>query len=893
MFWHSKNERMNELNAEMQAHLDMATRDRIARGESPEDAARNARREFGDQTTVRESTSDMWSSDWPHQMVQEFKQAARSLARVPVFSLAAVLTLALGIGANTAIFSVINGVVLRPLPFAKPNQLVYITSQFSKMNLDHFPLDGAEFIELRERNRSFKEVGAYAVGAVNVGADESPRRVTSAIASASLFTAMAVPPLAGRTFHEDETLPNGPSVAVISRDLWRTAFGGRSIVGQQIQVDGVARTVIGVMPSGFDVHDEGVQIWTPLVLDPANRNQLRGGHFLTLVARLKDDVPLARAKSDLEAMLAQWNVLDGGNGKPPSECCGNGYVHTPHPQEHRLRYDNLQADIVGGIGRTLWILQAAVGFVLLIACANLANLLLIRAEGRHKELALRAALGAGRGRLIRQFVAESLVLSIAGAVGGIALARIGLKVFVAAGSSSIPRAAAVGIDGRVLAFTLLVAIGTGILFGLTPALHLSVGNLGLTLREAGSRTTAVGARRRMRSALVVGEMALAVTLVIGAGLLLKSFWNLMSVDAGFDRSHLTTFRVALSPRVYTDSMRRVAFFDNVTRQLATVPGVRSAAGMSGLPPQRFINANTTFIEGYEAKPGEQKMPNIDYYQYATPNYFTTMRIPIVAGRGFGPQDGPLSPPVMVINESMAKRYFETVSPVGRRVRPGGPGSTMFTIIGVAKDVKQGGVGSKAGTELYMDYEQMPQYAGFAPAAMYVVVRADLDKAALAPSIRKVVAGLDATIPIVQLRSMDEVFGDSVSQPHFIAQLLAVFALVAVVLSAVGTYGVVAYSITERVREIGIRMALGASADRVLGMVLRQGLTLGVVGVVIGLAGAALITRLMGALLFGVKPIDVGTFAAVAGLMLFVAGVAAYGPARRATKVDPLTALRAE
>ena len=892
MFWRSRNARMRDLNSEMQAHLDMATRDRIARGESPDDAARNARREFGDQTTVRESTSDMWSADWPHQVAQEFRQAARSLARVPVFSLAAVLTLALGIGANTAIFSVINGVVLRPLPFAKPNQLVYITSQFPKMNLDHFPLDGAEFIELRERNHSFKEVGAYAVGAVNVGADESPRRVTSAIASASLFTAMAVPPLAGRTFHEDETLPNGPSVAVISRDLWQTAFGGRSIVGQQVQVDGVARTVIGVMPSGFDVHDEGVQIWTPLVLDPANRNQLRGGHYLTLVGRLKDDVSPERAKSDLEAMLAQWNVLDGGNGKPPSECCGNGYVHTPHPQEHRLRYDNLQGDIIGGIGRTLWLLQAAVGFVLLIACANLANLLLIRAEGRHKELALRAALGAGRGRLIRQFIAESLVLSVVGAVGGVALARVGLKVFVAAGSSSIPRAGAVGIDGRVLAFTLLVAVGTGVLFGLAPALHLSVGNLGLTLREAGSRTTAVGSRRRMRSALVIGEMALAVTLVIGAGLLIKSFWNLMSVDAGFDRSHLTTFRLALPPRVYRDSVRRVQFFDNVTRRLVSVPGVRSAAAMSGLPPQRFINANDTNIEGYEPKPGEQKTPNIDYYQYATSSYFTTMRIPIVAGRGFGPQDGPLSPPVMVINETMAKRYYGSVSPVGRRIQPGGD-SVFFTVIGVAKDVKQGGVGSKTGTELYLDYEQMPRDYGFAPAAMYVVVRADLDKAALAPSIRKVVSGLDATIPIVQLRSMDEVFGDSVSQPHFIAQLLAVFALVALVLSAVGTYGVVAYSITERVREIGIRMALGASAERVLGMVLRQGLALGVAGVVIGVAGAALITRLMGTLLFGVKPVDAGTFAAVSGLMLVVACAAAYVPAKRATRVDPLTALRAE
>jgi predicted permease len=892
MFWRSRKSRAQDLDAEIRTHLEMAIRDRVARGESPEEAARNARRQFGDATTVREATSDMWSSDWPHQVAQEFRHAARSLARVPVFSLAAVITLALGIGANTAIFSVINGVVLRPLPFAKPQQLVYITSQFPKMNLDHFPLDGAEFLELQERNRSFRAVGAYAVGAVNVGADQSPRRVTSAIASASLFDAMAVLPLAGRTFRPEETLPNAASVAVLSRDLWQSAFGGRSLVGQQIQIDGVPRTVIGIMPSGFDVHDEGVQVWLPFVIDPANKNQFRGGHFLTLVARLQDGVSLERARVELETMLAQWNSIDGGNGKPPSECSGAGCVHTPHPTEHRLRYDGLQADIVGGIGRVLWILQAAVAFVLLIACANLANLLLMRAEGRHKELALRSALGAGRGRLIRQFVAESLVLSMVGAAAGIALARAGLKVFVAAGASSIPRAASIAIDGRVLAFTLLVAIGTGVLFGLAPALHLSTENLGLTLRDAGSRTTAVGARSRTRRGLVIGEIALAVTLVIGAGLLLKSFWNLMAVDAGFDRSHLTTFRIALPPRVYRDTLRRVAFYDNLTRDLSSLPGVRATAAMSGLPPQRFINANDTDIEGYVPAPGEQQEPNIDYYQYATPAYFTTMRIPLVAGRGFGPQDGPQSPPVAVINEAMAKRYYRSQSPVGRRIRPGG-GGQWFTVIGVAKDVKQGGVDSKVGTELYLDYQQLPTYSGYVPPSLNVVVRSDLDKSALGPSIRRVVATLDPTLPIVQMRSMDDVFGDSVARPHFLAELLGVFALVALVLSAVGTYGVLAYSITERFREIGIRMALGASGERVLRMVMREGLSLAIGGVVLGLIGAAAVTRLMSTLLFGVSPVDGTTFAAVSGLMLVVACLATFVPARRATRVDPLTALRAE
>jgi predicted permease len=892
MFWRNNKTRTRELNEEMQAHLDMAIRDRIARGESPTEAERNARRTFGDQTVVRETTSDMWSSDWPHQIAQEFRQATRSLARVPVFSIAAILTLALGVGANTAIFSVINGVILRPLPFAKPNQLVYITSQFARQGLDHFPLDGAEFFELRERSKAFKSVGAYNVSAVNVGADETPRRVTSAIASASLFSTMGTPPLEGRTFREEETLPHAAAVVVLSRDLWETAFGGRPVIGTQIQVDGVARTVIGIMPRGFDIHDEGVQIWLPLVLDPATKNQLRGGHFLTLVGRLNDGTSLAQARTDLESMLSRWNSLDGGDGRTSAECCGPGFVHAPDAKEHRLRFDDLRSDIVGSIGRVLWVLQAAVAFVLLIACANLANLLLMRAEGRHKELALRAALGAGRGRLIRQFLAESLVLSVAGAAAGVALAQVGLKAFVAAGASSIPRAAAIGIDARVLAFALIIAVGTGVFFGLAPALHLSMGNLGLTLREAGSRTTAVGARSRMRRGLVIGETALAVTLVIGAGLLVQSFWNLMTVDAGFERSHLTTFRVALPPRVYNDNNRRVAFFDQLTRELSATPGVMGAAAMSGLPPQRNVNANDTDIEGYTPSPDENKQPNLDYYQYATSSYFSTMKIPMVSGRGFGPQDGPSSPPVALINETTAKRYYRNINPVGRRIRPAGD-TVWFTIVGVARDVKQAGVDSKVGTELYLNYAQLPLYYGFVTPNLYVAVRSTLDKAALAPSIRKVVTGLDPALPVAQLRSMDEVFGDSVARQHFLAELLGLFAGVALVLSAVGTYGVLSYSITERGREIGIRMALGATAGEVLTMVLRQGLTLAVSGLVVGLLGAAALTRLMSTLLFGVRPIDPETFAVVSIITILVATTAALVPARRATRVDPLTALRAE
>jgi predicted permease len=887
--WRSRQTREAELEAEIRAHLDMAMRERIAQGVPPEEAVRQAQLDFGNTVTVREVTSDMWNTQWLYQGIQDTRYAVRSLLRVPGFALVAVLTLALGIGANTAIFSVINGVILRPLPFPKPQQLVYITSQFPQLGFDQFWVDRAEFLEFRERNRAFQDVGAFAVQAVNVAADESPQRVTSALASASLFNTLAVAPLQGRAFTSEETLPNGPPVVVLSQELWRTAFGGRAIVGHQIDVNGVKRTVVGIMPAGFDVHDQGVKIWLPLVIDPAQRSQYRGGHFLYLVGRLKNGVSLQQARRELEPLLAQWVVADGGSvgavmGAP-------GAVHAPNPTTHRLRYDDLQQDMVGGIGRALWLLQAAVAFVLLIACANLANLLLMRAESRHKEIAVRAALGAGRAQLIRHFIAESLVLSLAGAVAGTVLAHFGLRALIAAGSASIPRAQSIAIDARVLAFTLAIALATGVLFGLAPMLHLSSGSLGLALRDAGSRTTSASARNRVRRGLVIAETALAVMLVIGAGLLLRSFWNLVRVDAGFDRSNLTTFSVALPQHNYADSTRVVAFFDNLTRRLAAVPGVQSAAAMSGLPPNRQVNANDTMFEGYSPQPGDPPN-NIDYDQYVTPAYFSTMRIPIVAGRAFGPSDGPLSPPVLLINQTTARLYYGTRSPIGRRIKPNGD-SLWFTIVGVAKDVKQGGVDSKTGTELYFDAEQNPRTEGFAPLNMNIVIRSTLDKSALSPAIHRVLTALDPTLPIIRLRSMDEVFSDAVARPHFLAELLGVFATVALLLSAIGTYGVLAYSVTERRREIGIRMALGASGNGVLAMVLRQGLVLVAFGLIVGLLGAAALTRLTSTLLFGVRPVDPPTFVAVTAFMLFVAAAAAIVPARRATRVDPLVALRTD
>jgi putative ABC transport system permease protein len=821
-------------------------------------------------------------------LIQDIKYALRGLRRAPGFALVAVLTLALGIGANTAIFSVVNGVILRPLGYPHPEQLVYITSQFPSMGFDQFWMSAPEFLEFRERNRSFSAVGAYTVSAVNVEADGRPSREVAAAVSASLFKALGVQPRLGRTFTEDETLPNAAPTIVLSSELWESAFAGDpAIVGKQITIDANKFTVIGVMPQGFDVHDSRIRVWAALPLDPAQRTRGRASHFLYAVGRMKPGVTLQQAKSELNTLLAQWPAANGAtpNARPGQP----GFVHTPDDKQHRLRFDDLQTEVVGSVRTALWVLQAAVGLVLLIACANMANLLLMRAESRHKEIAVRAALGAGRSRLLRQFIAEGLVLSLGGAIVGLALAKIGLKVLVTSNAGSIPRSASVELDALVLTFTLLLAVGTGVLFGLAPLLHLGTHTVGLALRDAGSRTTATTARNRVRRGLAVAEVALAVMLVVGAGLLIRSFWNLMRVDAGFDRTNLTTFNVVLPAQQYADSMRRVAFFDNLSAKLAAIPGVTAAAEMSGLPPTRQVNANDTDFEGIERTPTSPAQ-NVDYYQQVTPNYVATMGIPVLAGRAFTSTDVQGAPAVVMVNQTLAKLFYPNTNPIGRRIRPAGA-QTWFTIVGVLKDVKQGGVDAKTGTELYFSYPQLPAYFGQAPRNMNVVLRSTLATPTLAPAIRAAVASLDPALPVVKLRSMDDVFSDAVSRPRFLAQLLGIFASVALALAALGTYGVLAYSVAERRREIGIRMALGADQRGVLGMVLSQGMTLAVGGLVLGMLGAIGLTRLASTLLFGVSPADPLTFGSVAAFILLVALAACIIPARRATRVDPLVALR--
>ena len=820
-------------------------------------------------------------------LLRDFRHAVRNLARTPGFALITVATLALGIGANTAIFSVVNAVLLRPLAYPRPEQLMYISSQFPTLGFDQFWMDPPEFFEFRERTRAFSSVGAFSSGNVNLSGRDRSRRVVSAIVSASLFQALGVDPLQGRTFTEEETLPNGPAVAVVSSELWQSALGGQSdVVGSQVEIDGVKRTIVGVMPPGFDVADNHIVVWLPLGLDPKNR-QNRGSHFLYLVGRLADGQTIVSARAELETLLEGWQQASSGIANPAP----NQRVHTPNTKRHRLRIDPLQAQIVGSATRAIWILQGAVVFVLLIACANLANLLLARAESRHKEFAVRAALGASRTRLLRQFMTEGLLLSALGAVFGMALAVAGVRTLIATYPDSLPRATAVSVDGGVLAFTLLIAIVTGAVFGLAPLLHLAPDVTSKALKEGGQRSTA-GGRNRLRRGLVVAEVALAVTLVIGAGLLLRTVMNLSRVDAGFNHSHLVTFSVSLPNATYARQEQVIGFYQRLIERLSQEPGVQSVAGMDGLPPRRDVNANDTTMDGYKAPP-EGPFPNIDYYQNVTGNYVQTMGIPVVEGRAFERTDTN-DALVVLINQTMARTFYRGQSPIGRRVRPCCSDKIpWFTIVGVVKDVKQGGVDKKTGTELYFDVDQVWRVPNALPNSLNIVLRTTRSADTLAGSIHQAVAALDPSLPVIKLRAMDEVFDEAIGRPRLLADLLAMFAALALLLAAIGSYGVLSYMVTERRREIGIRMALGADRSSVLQMVLGQGLRLTVAGVTIGLAVAFAVNRLLASLLFGVAPFDPTTMAVVVGLMAAVALVACYLPAHGATRVDPMIVLRDE
>jgi predicted permease len=889
--------RDQELEQELRSHLELAAEDAQRRGKTAGEAARTAGTRAGGVSQAMDELREQRGLPWLDDVRRDVRHGLRMLWRSPGFTTVAVLTLALGIGANTAIFSIVNGVILRPLGYPEPERLMYLTTQFPAFGFEEFWVSPPEYLEYREINRSFSSVGAFTTGEQNLTAGDRPIRVRTANVDEHLLNALGVQPAYGRVFGKGETDIAGPPpapgrpapqparIVILSHELWQNAFGGRPMVGQTVLINNIPREVIGVMPAGTDVMDNRTEVWMPLGLNPANR-QNRGSHFLYLIGRLREGVTPQAATTELDALIRSWGERTGAKD----------HVFAPLGKQsgHILQMKPMREEILGEASQAIWLLQVAVGFVLLIACANLGNLLLARAEARHREFAVRTALGASRGRLLRQFMTEGVILSLAGGALGLLLARVGVQALLRAYPESLPRAGEVAVDMRVLLFTFAVSMGTGVIFGLAPILHIRMKGLITALKEGGARGATRTARHHVRRGLVMAEVALAVMLVIGAGLLLRTVYNLTIVDAGFDRSRLVTFSMTLPIRNFPQPAARTQAYQRLLETLRAVPGVQAATAMSGLPPNRPLNANDTDIDNYTAPP-EGPFENVDYYQFVMFDYFETMGIPIVQGRSFQRADATSTGLVAIVNETLVNTFWRGRNPIGLRLRPCcGDQVPWFTVVGVAKDVKQGGVDQKTGTELYFFTDQTSlaaQPVAFSLATANVVLRTTLPPDALGQTIERVVRETDPTVPIVRLRDMDTVFAEAIRRPRLLAHLLGGFAGLALLLAAIGTYGVLTYMVAERRREIGIRMSLGADRANVLAQIMKQGLVLTAMGVVAGLAGALGLNRLIATLLFGVQPTDATTLVAVTATIVLVAAIACGLPAWRASRLDPIVVLR--
>jgi putative ABC transport system permease protein len=894
-----------DLEQELRLHMELAVDEARRRGVAPDAAARAAVIAAGGHTQAMEALREQRGLPWLDDLARDTRYGVRTLRGSFLFTSVVLATLALGIGANTAIFSIVNGVILRPLGYPQPERLMYLNTHNPGFESD-FPLAPAEYLEFQEINRSFADVGAYTTREVNLTASDRPLRVQAAFADGHLLNALGVRAAEGRVFAAGETEVSGPwypgsepppaAVAILSYELWQAAFGGRPIVGQTIEVDGRRREVIGIMTPGADVMDNHVELWLPLGLNPATRN-FRAYHILSVVGRLADGVTAEAARDELNALMQNWSGRAGPASEPHTfETVGN--------ESHLLRMTPLQDAILGNAGRSIWVLQAAAALVLLIACTNLANLFLARAETRRREFAIRAALGASRSRLLRQSMTEGVLLSTGGGLLAVALARFGLDTVLHGYPNSLPRTSGVTVDLPVLLFALGVSTATGLLFGLAPVLQTRARHFITTLKDGGERGGTGAARHHVRRGLVIAEVALAVVLVTGAGLLVKTVYNLAAVDAGFDRSRLVTFSIAVEStgedRV-GDSLNHAARMRTQTYQrllgrLRVLPGIQAATAMSELPPSQPFQSESTQIDNYVAPPGGP-YEAVDYYQSVMAGYFETMGIPIVQGRGFQPADATSSGMVAVVNERLVNTFWKGRNPIGQRLKPDwGDWVPWFTVIGVAKDVKQGGVDRAAGTELYFSIEQMAvarSPLGRAPSTVNMVLRTTLPPSALAQTIERTVREVDPTVPVARLRDMDAVFAESIRRPRLLAQLIGAFAGLALLLAAVGTYGVFSYMVAARRREIGIRMALGAGRSSVLAQVMKQGLQLTTIGVVAGLAGAFGLNRLITSMLFGVQPTDPTTITAVVATIAAVAALGCWLPAFRASRLDPNVVLRTD
>ncbi len=803
-------------------------------------------------------------------MRQDIQYALRRLFKAPGFTLVAVVTLALGIGANSAIFSVVNGVLLEPLPYPESGRLVGV---YHVTEGERAAMSGPNFMDVARAAKSFENAAAVSTADVILTGQGEPVRLDVAGVSASLFNVLRVRPALGRTFNADENTPGKTNIVVLSHALWKGRFGGDpNVVGKRIQLDGIDKEVVGVMPEGFS-YPAGRDAWLPVRYTESFVSQQRAAWYLRVVARLKPGVTPEQSAAEVETL--------GRNLARQYPDANEGVGMTTYP---------LHEAMVGDIRRSVLVLLGAVGFVLLIACANVANLLLARAAARESEMAVRAALGAGRGRLVRQLLTECVILSLAGGGVGLLLGVWGVAFLTSLKPQGIPRLDAVTVDASVIMFTLAIAVVTGLVFGLVPALHATRAAMSGSLKQGGRGAVTSRGGARVRASLVIVEMAMAVMLLAGAGLLMRSFVRLQSVDPGFNPAQTLSFELSLPDARYEDDARQIAFFDQVLPRLRTLRGVRGADAVSALPLSG-TNFNISF-EVAGRPPVPPALQPAMQVRVATPGYFDGLGIPLKRGRGFTEDDRPGTPPVVVLTESAAQRYFPNEEPLGKTIRLGwgrGPGKPKAggEVVGIVGDVKDAGLNEPHAPQIYLPYRQWPMQS------MTVVMKTTTPPELLVAAVRQEIRAIDPNLPVSNIGSLEKIIAESISQPRFYMLLLGIFAAVALLLAAIGIFGVLSYAVSQRTREIGIRMALGAPGRTVVRLILRQAMMLVLSGVAAGTIAALLLSQTMTKMLFSVTPTDPVTFGGVAAVLVGVALVASYLPARRATRVDPIVALRAQ
>jgi predicted permease len=802
-----------EFTEEIQAYLDMVTEENIRQGLTPQEARRNALVEVGGVEQVQERVREIRMGQFIETTWRDIRFGVRALVHSPIFTVVTVLSLALGIGANTAIFSVVNGLLLRPLPYPESEQIVdvwHTPPQQSFPGLDRFSVSPANYLDWKAQSNAFEQMAIYTYTGLSLSTSNDPLPLIGAAVSSDFFSVLRTNAMQGRTFTPDEEQPGRDQVVVISHGLWQRAFGANpNIVGQTLTLNSRSFTVVGIMPAGFQLPREA-DLWVPLAWDDKER-QTRSIHDYIVIARLKQNVSLPQAQAEMSTISTRLEQ------QYPEENSGWGAVVIP-----------LREDLVGDIRTALLVLFSAVGFVLLIACANVANLMLARGANRQKEIAVRIALGAGRARLVRQLLTESVLLAVTGGVLGLLLAVWGSRMLVRLGS--LPNSGDIGIDTWALGFTLLVSFAAGIIIGIVPALQFTKSSLSETLKQGSGRTGGSPMKQHTRKALVVSEVALSLVLLIGAGLMIRSFWKLQNVDPGFDTSNALTMSVALTPIRYSEPHQQLAFLDRAMEQIRAVPGVVSVGTTTTIPLAGGGSTQPFSIEGRPTGTiAEQPMAQT---RYISPDYFKAIGIPLRQGRFFSDQDRDNSVPVIIISEAMARRFWPGENPIGKRLTPSFHSKEgAREIVGVVGDVKARGLDSDASTMMYLPYKQAPR------PFMSFVVRTSSNPESLVQPVSRAIYSIDKEQALTDVQTMDQVLMQSLSDRRFNMTLLLTFAGVALVLAAVGVYGVMNYTVTLRRRELGIRMALGAKASDVLRLVLRQGLTLTLIGVGAGLISA--------------------------------------------------------